>query len=312
MSNGRPRPRTPVSHPLPLTSAKVWSTWVVVALGWLIARLPLRGVVAAGRGLGWLGYYFASNRRHIADVNLALCFPNLNDSERIRLTKQVFQHVAVGALETTVTWLNPGRELAARVTIKGAEHLREAQRQQRGVLLLGGHFTSIDIVSQAMSRAVDLDVMYRKNKNPVWEWLQVRGRKRYHDGVIERSDTRNTLRKLKAGHTLWYAADQDYGAKHSVFAPFFGVRAASITAPARLARFNQSPALFIEITRDWQALTWEVTIGQPLAGYPSGDDVADATRLNALVEAAVRRHPEQYLWVHRRFKTRPPGEERPY
>ena len=308
MSNGRSRPKRRVSK----CSPKAWGTWMVVAMAWLIAHLPLRLTVACGRGLGWLGYYAAPGRRHIADVNLALCFPQLDAVSRTQMTKRVFQHVAVGAAETAVTWLNPNRDLRERVSIVGVEHLREAQRQRRGVLLLGGHFTSIDIVSQAMSQLVDLDVMYRENKNPVWEWLQVQGRKRYHDGVIERSDTRTTLRRLKAGHTIWYAADQDYGPKHSVFAPFFGVPAASITAPARLARFNASPVLFIEISRDWRALTWTVSISPPLAGYPSRDDVADAARLNNLIEAAVTRHPDQYLWIHRRFKTRPEGQDRPY
>lgn len=304
MGNGRRRPK--------MYSPGVWGTWVVVALGWCIAQLPLRGVVACGRGLGRLAYHTASARRHIADVNLRLCLPNLDAGGRTQLIKEIFQHVAVGALETAVTWLSHNRDLSSRVSIDGIEHLRQAQHQGRGVLLLGGHFTSIDIVSQAMSQQVDLDVMYRENKNPLWEWLQVRGRQRYHDGVIERSDTRTTLRRLKAGHTLWYAADQDYGPKHSVFAPFFGVAAATITAPARLARFNASPVLFIEISRDWDALTWHVSISPELDDYPSGDDVADARRLNALVEAAVKRHPEQYLWIHRRFKTRPPGTARPY
>ena len=303
---GKSRPRSSLYAP------RVWGTWVLVALGWLVARLPLRGVVMCGRGLGRLAYHAASARRHVADVNLHLCLPSLDDTGRQQLIREVFQHVAVGALETAVTWLNPNRDLTSQVTIAGVEHLRKAQQQQRGVLLLGGHFTSIDFVSQAMSRQVDLDVMYRANKNPVWEWLQVRGRARFHAAVVERGDTRTTLRRLKAGHTLWYAADQDYGPKHSVFAPFFNVPAATITAPARLARFNDSPTLFIEISRDWDALSWHVKISPPLAGYPSDDDVADATRLNALVEAAIKRHPEQYLWIHRRFKTRPAGERRPY
>ncbi len=293
-------------------SPRLWGTWVVVAVAWVIARAPLRAVVACGRALGLLAYHLARSRRHIAEVNLALCFPALDAAVRACMARRVFQHVAVGALETAVTWLNPNAELTSRVTFEGLGHLLDAQAKQRGVLLLGGHFTSIDVVSQALSQHAPIDVMYRANKNPVWEWLQVRGRRRYHAQVIERADTRTTLRNLKAGHTIWYAADQDYGPKHSVFAPFFGVPAATITAPARLARFNQSPTLFIEIWRDWHEPAWHVRIGEPLPDYPSGDDVADAERVNALVEAAVRRHPEQYLWIHRRFKTRPPGEPRPY
>ena len=299
MSAGHSRPKT--------SSRKIWGTWLIVAPAWLAAHLPLRAVVACGRAVGWLGYYLAARRRHITETNMGLCFPQLNQAERRALARKTFQHVGVGALETAVTWLTR-RETAPRFTVDGIEHLQEAQALQRGVLLVGYHFTAPDISSQAISRLVDTDVMYRANRNPVWERLQVAGRKRYHDGVVERSDTRSVLRKLKAGHTIVYLADQDYGPKHSVFAPFFGVPAASITAPTRLARLNNSPVVFMETTRDWHTLTWHVTFSEPLADYPSDDEVADATRLNALVEAAVARHPDQYLWLHRRFKTRPDGE----
>ena len=119
---------------------------------------------------------------------------------------------------------------------------------------------------------------------------------------------RQTLQRLKAGRTIWYAADQDYGPRHSVFAPFFGIPAASITATARLARFNRSPVLVVTHFRDLERRRWSVIFSEPVAGYPSGDDVADATRINAIIEAAIRKHPEQYLWMHRRFKTRPAGD----
>ena len=166
----------------------------------------------------------------------------------------------------------------------------------------------MDIISRALSDAVDIDVMYRENKDPVWEWLQVKGRSRFFDGVIEREDTRQTLRRLKAGRTIWYAADQDYGRKHSVFAPFFGVETASITATSRFARFNKSPVLFMSHFRDLDTLTWSINISPIIEGFPTNDDVADVTRMNEILEAVIRQHPEQYLWIHRRFKTRPEGE----
>ena len=118
---------------------------------------------------------------------------------------------------------------------------------------------------------------------------------------------RQTLRSLKAGRTIWYAADQDYGRKHSVFAPFFGIPTATITATARLAGFNDSPVIFMKNFRNLETLTWTVDFSPIVEGFPSGDDVADATRINSIIESAIREHPEQYLWMHRRFKTRPPG-----
>lgn len=293
-------------------SPRVWGTWILVAFGWVCARLPLPLLVSIGKGLGIVAYHVARQRRHITEVNLGLCFPELPPAERQRLSRASFVHTGVSLSETMVSWLNPAKPVYRRFRIEGLEYLEAAQRQGRGVVLVGAHFSCLDFGSQALSRAIDVDVMYRANKNPVWEWLQVRGRRHYFDGVIERTDTRQTLRRLKAGRIIWYAADQDYGRRHSVFAPFFGIPTATITATARLARFNDSPVLFIIQSRDLETLTWEIRLSPPLQEFPGGDDVADATRVNAVIEAAIREHPEQYLWVHRRFKTRPEGESRPY
>jgi KDO2-lipid IV(A) lauroyltransferase len=293
-------------------SPRVWGSWFLIACAWLSARLPLGVLLSLGSLIGRLGYVLARSRRHITRVNLRLCFPELDPPARQRLAREVFRHTGVGLAETLIVWLAPGREIDRYFTIEGIQHLTAASALGRGVLLVGAHFSCIDIASQTVSRRAALDVMYRRNRNPAWEWLQVHGRQHYFDAVIERDDTRQALRRLKEGHTLWYAADQDYGAKHSVFAPFFGVPAATITATARLARFNHSPVLFLSVHRDLARRRWTVEIGPPLDGFPSGDDRTDATLINALVEEAVRRHPEQYLWLHRRFKTRPSGEKRPY
>jgi KDO2-lipid IV(A) lauroyltransferase len=284
----------------------------VVGVGWLLARLPLSVINALGSRLGALAYRLAPTRRHISDVNLQRCFPELEADARRALNKQVFRHAGIGMLELMLTWLNPQRNLVDRVQVNGAKHLIEARSLGRGVLLVAGHFTALDIFSQAIAAIADTDVMYRENKNAAWEWLQLQGRKHYFKAVIERSDIRETLRRLKAGDIVWYAPDQDYGAKHSVFAPFFGIQAASITATPRIARFNNSPVVFMTHYRNESNIGWTMTFYPMLEDFPSGNDVSDATRINALVEDAVRRHPAQYLWMHRRFKTRPPGEARFY
>ncbi len=285
---------------------------MAVGAAWLAARLPLAWLMGLGRAFGAAGYRLARRRRRITEVNLTLCFPELPAGERRRLARATFIHAGVSLAEMILVWLNPRRSLADRFTLHGVEHLERAQAAGRGVIVLAGHFSCIDVASQPVSRIADLDVVYRQNRNPVWEWLQVHGRRRYFDGVIERRDTRQMLRRLKAGRTLWYAADQDYGARHSVFAPFFGIPAATITATARLARFNRSPVIFLSQYRNLDTLTWEARFHPPLEGFPSGDAVADAGRVNAMIEQAVRARPEQYLWAHRRFKTRPSGEPRPY
>lgn len=300
MSRRKPRPK--------LYSPRVWGSWIAVGAGWLAARLPLRWLMGLGQAIGIGAFHLARHRRRITDVNLALCFPALSAAERRTLAREAFAHAGVSITEMLMVWLNPGRDVTDRFTVSGVEHLQQAQAAGRGVVLLAGHFSCLDIVSQPVAQATDIDVIYRENKNPVFEWLQVSGRRRFFDGVIERDDTRQILRRLKAGRTIWYAADQDYGPRHSVFAPFFGVPAASITATARLARFNHSPVVLMTQYRDLETLTWEVAFHPALEDFPGDDDVADAARINAIIEAAVRRHPEQYLWAHRRFKTRPPGE----
>jgi Kdo2-lipid IVA lauroyltransferase/acyltransferase len=300
------KPRTKIYSP------RVWAWWLAVAGMWLLVRLPLRWVIRLGEAVGLAAYRLAHRRRRITEVNLAQCFPQCSDTERQRLARESFRHAGVSVMELLTAWLHPRRSLESRFAVTGVEHLERAQALGRGVILLGGHFSCMDIVSQPLAARVRIDVMYRENKNPVLEWLQVRGRSRYFDAVIERDDTRRTLRRLKAGYTVWYAPDQDYGRRHSVFAPFFGVPAASITATARLARLNGSPVVFMSQFRNLEALTWELRFHPPLDGFPSGDDVADATRVNGIIEQAVREHPEQYLWAHRRFKTRPPGELSPY
>ena len=301
----------PEAHSSSLFAPRGWPVWCLLGVAWLISRLPVDAVIVIGRAIGltlyWISGLTGASRRRITETNIDLCFPELSEAERRRLARDSFVHTAIGALEFTQPWLNPGRDISSRINIYGREHLEVAAAEGRGVLLVGGHFTAMDICSQGLSKVVDMDVMYRRNRNPVWEWLQVTGRRRYYGSVIERKDIRQTLQRLKAGRIIWYAADQDYGPKRSVFAPFFGVEAATINATARLAAFNHSPVMFISNYRDLATGTWSVHFHPALENFPSGDAVADATRINAIIETAVREHPEQYLWMHRRFKTRPPG-----
>ena len=214
----------------------------------------------------------------------------------------------MGVVEMALPWLNPRRDLSAHYRVEGLEYLHQAHNQDRGIVLVGAHYTTIDVTSQFLSKLGFVDVMYRRNKNPVWEWLQTHGRRHHFDGVVERSDMRQTIKRLKAGRAIWYAADQDYGRKHSVFAPFFGISTATITASSRLAQRNQSPVLMLHQIRDLKNRTWTLRFSPVLEDFAQGDEVSDATRLNQLLEDSLREVPDQYLWVHRRFKTRPIGE----
>ena len=279
-----------------------------MALGWVIARLPLSWIFKLGTYLGRLSHRFGRSRRLITQTNIRRCFPELNQAQQELRTRRVFEAVGIGALELTIPWLNPQRDLSQRFDIFGQEHLDEAVALGRGVILVGGHYAVMDVICQYFANLKYVDVMYRANKNPVWQWLQLRGRKHFFEGVIERSDTRQTLRRLKQGRAIWYAADQDYGRNHSVFAPFFGIPAATIIATSRFAKLNNSPVLLLRQSRDQANRRWQIHFSAVLDNFPSGDDSADAAHINRLLEADIRQQPEQYLWLHKRFKTRPIGE----
>ena len=291
-----------------LLAPSVWPTWILIGAIWCLVHLPLAWISALGRTGGRLFYHFGSARRKVTLRNLELCFPELSEEERVKLAKNNFAQVGMGALELMIPWLNPNKNIMRKFSIYGLQHLKDAVEEDRGVILLGGHYSVMDVISPALAACGPIDVMYRFNKNPAWEWLQLNGRKRYFDGVIEREDTRAMLRRIKQGRVIWYAADQDYGRKHSVFAPFFGIQAATITATARFAKLNDSPVLFITHTKDLETGQWVLKFHPALANYPTGDDVADATRINEELEKFIRESPEQYLWLHKRFKTQPDGQ----
>ena len=297
-----------ISKLAPKLSIKQWPKWILVGCLWIVARLPMGAVFMVGRMIGFLGYHLVKSRRHITEVNIAKCFPELSAQQQQALVRENFVHTGIGAVEIALPWLNPSRDLADRFKIEGVEHLNAAHELGNGIVLVGAHYTTIDITSQPLGALGFVDVMYRLNKNPVWESLQYNGRKAFFDGVVERSDMRQILKRLRQGRTMWYAADQDYGIKHSVFAPFFGIDTATITVTSRLASKNKSAVLMLHQFRDLKRKTWTLKFTPMLENFPSGDDLADATRLNAMLEAEVKSVPAQYLWMHRRFKTRPTGE----
>lgn len=294
-----------------LAAPRNWPTWAGVGVAWLACRLPLRWQIALGKALGYLGWRLGRRRRRITETNVRLCFPELSDPQRADLVRRIFRSAGIGLMETVHAWLRPVDRLADRLECHGLDALRAAEAEGRGVLLAGVHFLTLDFTGALLAARVDFDVVYRSHRNAVIEWLMVRGRRRVYGAVIERADLRQAARRLRAGKTVWYAADQDYGRRHSVFAPFFGRPAATLIATSRLARMNRSPVVVYTHFRDAARQTWSVHF-QRMQDFPSGDDVADATRLNEVVEAEIRRHPDQYLWLHRRFKTRPDGQESPY
>ena len=217
-----------------LAAPRYWLTWLGVGLMWLVARLPLRAQFALGRAIGAVGPSLRACASTHRDRPTSRCvFRNSTPPRATRWCGSIFTSTGIGAVETAIAWFGDVARLRERVTFDGLDALTTAQQRGRGVMLIGAHFSTLDLAGALLSQAIDLDVIYRYNKNPVIEWAMRHGRERRFKAVIERSDARTVLTRLKDGHTVWYAADQDYGRKVSVFAPFFGVTAATITAPPR-------------------------------------------------------------------------------
>ena len=306
----QPTSKHPIGYP-GYWRPKYWANWLGIGLLRLIARLPFDWQLGLGTTLGQLAYWLAADRKHIAETNIRLCFPNLTAAQQKNLVQQIFRNNGRGIIETGFAWTGRVAQLQGRIQFSGLEHLQQAVAEGNGVMLLGMHFSTLDLCGAALAREVPFDVMYRRNKNALLESVMREGRIRNFPSAIERSDVRTVVRSLKAGHVVWYGPDQDYGRKHSVFAPFFGIEAASITATARIVQMT-SAAVILFSHRRTDDNQYVIELSEPLKDFPTGNKVSDATRINQLVEEAIRKAPDQYWWVHRRFKTRPEGETRPY
>ncbi len=301
------------SEPEPqLRQPRYWPAWLGIGFLWVSAQCPHPVRMGLGRILGWSMYLLGRDRRHITEVNLRLCFPELEDSAQRQLVRKTFVSNAMGLVETAFAWFRDPELLRPRAQIEGLEHLQAALERGKGVILLGGHFTTLDLGGALLSLFQDIDVTYRPHPNPVFHHYMLRGRQRLYGTAFDRNEVRGMLRSLKKNRVVWYAPDQDYGAKHSVFAPFFGIPAASITATGRFAEMSGATVVPFSHYRTPDNRGYHLLIEPPLADFPAADPVVNATRVNEWLESAIRRQPDQYMWLHRRFKTRPPGEPRPY
>lgn len=300
--------------PLPLKTSLSWlhpRHWLVfpgTACLWLLVRLPHGCQMWLGRLLGRCLHRLARQRRRIAATNIRLCFPERTEAEQARLVEATFESYGMGIFETATAWLRGVDHLLARTEITGVEHVKAAQANGRGVLMIGAHFSTIDIVGALTAHYLDMDVIYRPSRNAAFDGLIQHGRRRYFSAVYSKQDTRGIIRGLRAGRAIWYAADQNYAAHHSVFAPFFGIQTATIRGTTRLVKMTGATAVFCSHYRLDNGRRYQIFISPALENFAATDETTDAERINTLIEEAVRHYPEQYLWLHRRFKTRPPGE----
>ena len=286
-----------------------WPAWLGLSVIWLVARLPWALALRLGAALGGPLRVLAASRRRVAERNLALCFPERSQAERTRLLHENFADMGRMFIEFALSWMASDRNFRRiPYRVDGLEHLQAVQAQGRGVLLVGGHFSHLELCARLVAQQLPLAGLYREHGSPVFEWAIKRRRLRYAQAMFGRKELRATVRHLKRGGALWYAPDQDMRGKDSVFAPFFGIPASTITATHHLARLSGAAVIAFAHRRLPGSEGYAISLSPPLPDFPSADEVADTARINALIEAAARAAPTQYLWLHKRFKTRPPGE----
>ena len=304
----RPRFRAAFFHP------RFWLLWSGLGVLWLVVQLPYKVQLRIGRFLGACMFRVAGERRRIAARNLELCFPEKNAAERERLLKENFASTGIAFFEMAMSWWWAKPRLAKLAHVEGLEHLLQAQRNGKGVILMAFHFTTLEIGAALLGQQHTIDGMYREHKNPLFDFIQRRGRERHNlDSLaVERDDVRGMLKLLRAGRAIWYAPDQDYGAKQSIFVPLFGIEAATVTATSKFAKLGKAQVVPFTQQRLADGSGYKLVIHPPLSDFPGESDEADCLRINQWVERAIRECPEQYLWAHRRFKTRPPGEPKLY
>ncbi|MBK7014442.1 MAG: lipid A biosynthesis acyltransferase [Sulfuritalea sp.] len=285
-------------------------TRLILALMWLLHWLPLPLLVWVGRGLGLLLYAVVGERRRVTLTNLGLCFPQLSAGQKSALARRHFMAFGRSIVELGLWWWASPARIRRLVRLEGGERL--AEYKGKPVILLVPHFVGIDAGWIRMALEQGLVAIYTRQKNRVFEAAMNGGRLRFGNCELasRQEGTRKALKAMKAGRFFHYSPDMDYGPRESVFVPFFGVQTATITGLSRLAKLTGATVIPV-ITR-MEANAYVARVGEPWTAYPGDDDVADARRLNAFIEAEVERSPEQYYWLHKRFKTRPAGEARFY
>ncbi len=289
---------------------KLLPSYLAVGLLWLLHGLPLRWLRALGAGLGRLLYRFGRERRSVVLTNLRLCFPDLGEAEREALARRHFVAFAQSALDRALGWWASKERLERIIRIHGIEHLTE--RGDRPTIMLCPHFVGLDAGATRISMYLTACSVFSQQKNPVFNRLLYHGRTRFNPALLlsRKEGMRKIVKSMKDGYPFYYLPDMDFGRKESIFVPFFGVPAATIPALSRLVRLTGAQVVpcIARMVPDG----YEVEVMAPWDNFPGDSVEADTEFMNRFIENQVLRMPEQYYWVHRRFKTRPPGEQKVY
>lgn len=287
---------------------KYWLMWIGFGFLRLVTLFPYAFHIRVGRYLGLLLLLMAGKKQHIVDTNLKLCFPDKSSTERDVIKRQSYENFGISVMELAMCWWWKAARLKPLVEVRGIEHIEKCLEKKQAVILLSGHFTSLEIGGRLLALRLPFQAMYTVQKNPFFDSLLFSKRRGYLADMISRKNTRKMIKGIRSLIPTWYAPDQNFPRERNVFAPFFGVPAATITATSRLSESGRAVVLPYYPERKPDDSGYILWISPALEDFPSRDELVDATRVNASIETFVLQSPSQYMWMHARFKTRPPGE----
>lgn len=296
--------RKPLHHYI---APKHWPIWLGLGLLRVICWLPTPMALAIGRALGRFARRLAGNRAGIVLRNIELAFPELSAAECQSLARRHFEAQGMSVIEFGWGRWASDRRLTSRTTIEGVEHILEALEQGRGVILLSAHFTTLEVSGRVLKHHVPpFHAVFRKNRSEFITEILRTGRERTAEKIIEKRDIKSMVRSLRQGRIVWYAPDQSYNRKGAIVVPFFGIPTMHTTATSTLARLGKAATIpyFPERTPDNR---YHIRILPPLEDFPGDDLVEDTMKYIRVLEEHVRRCPEQYYWIHRKYKDLPDG-----
>ncbi|MFS7222972.1 kdo(2)-lipid IV(A) palmitoleoyltransferase [Rahnella inusitata] len=287
---------------------RYWLTWFGLGILFLLVQLPYPVLYRLGVWLGRTSMRFLKRRVSITRRNLQLCFPDLTPEQVEARIVSNFESLGMGLLETGMAWFWSDARVKRWFDVSGLHNLKKAQEKNQGVLVIGVHFMSLELGGRAMGLCQPMMAMYRPHNNKAMEFVQTWGRMRSNKAMLDRKDLRGMVHALKKGEAVWFAPDQDYGPRGSVFAPLFAVdEAATTSGTYMLARLAKPALITVVLVRKPAGKGYDMVIQPALQDYPIDDELAAAAYMNRVIEIEIMRAPDQYLWLHRRFKTRPAG-----
>jgi KDO2-lipid IV(A) lauroyltransferase len=297
-----PRKQDPAQVRPILFAPQYWPTWFGLGLLRLIEPLPYPILMGFGRIVGRIVRRLPTHFARVVRANLRLCMPELAEQQREELLKRHFDTLGMALMETAIAWWSSDARIKRLTRVEGIEHLEQALAKGKGALLLSAHFTNLEIGCRALNISVPLNIMYRPTSNPVMAFFLARNRAHHTKRAIPRDDIRTLISALKENDVVWYAPDQAYRKKGAQLVPFFGIPCATNTATSRLARMTQAQVLPYFSERLPNNAGYRAIIHPPFENFPSDDPIADAVRYHKAIEAHIAQAPDQYLWIHRRFK----------